>query len=356
MIFEVNRTDTRDTRTIDAPAGDLAPGAVRLRVERFALTSNNVSYAVAGDMLGYWDFFPTELPWGRVPAMGLGTVVESNNPDVETGGRYFGFYPMAGEHVLEAQATSTGFIDIGAHRAAHAAAYTGFVDVAEQSDFRDERENEYLLLRGLFMTSFLIDDFLEDNEFFGASQTLVTSASSKTSIALAHCLAARGHTSIGITSAGNAAFVEGLGLYSQVITYEDIESLDAATPSCVVDMAGNAGITSRVHHHFADNLKFSSQVGATHWDAGGAPAPMPGPAPEFFFAPSQMAKRATDWGPAQFAQRSAAALTEFLDSAPNWLHVEESAGADAVQAVFGALVEGSASASNGYIVSMHDEF
>ncbi len=187
---------------------------------------------------------------------------------------------MAGEHVLDARATSTGFVDVGPHRAPHATAYTGFVDVEQDASFRNDRANEYLLLRGLFMTSFLIDDFLDDNAFFGATQTLVTSASSKTSVALAHCLAARGHRSIGITSAGNVAFVESLGLYSQIITYDDIETLDATTPSCVVDMAGNAGVTSQIHHHFADNLRHSSQVGATHWDAGGVAGPMPGPAPE----------------------------------------------------------------------------
>ncbi len=353
MIFEVDRSNTRETRSVAASDDDLAPGSIRLRVERFALTSNNISYAVAGDMLGYWDFFPTEAPWGRVPVMGLGSVVESNNPDIALGGRYFGFYPMAAEHVVEARATGTGFVDVGPHRAPHAAAYTGFVDVQHEPSFRDDRANEYLLLRGLFMTSFLIDDFLDDNGFFGATQTLVTSASSKTSIALAHCLAARGHRSIGITSAGNVAFVESLDLYGQVITYDDIETLDATTPSCVVDMAGNAGVTSRIHHHFADNLCHSSQVGATHWDADGVAGPMPGPAPQFFFAPSQMAKRSEDWGPGELDRRSGAALTEFLETAPTWMQVEESAGPDAVQTVFHLLVEGNASAATGYIVSMN---
>ena len=40
----------------------LAQGQVRLRVERFALTANTVTYATTGDTLGYWDFFPTGEP------------------------------------------------------------------------------------------------------------------------------------------------------------------------------------------------------------------------------------------------------------------------------------------------------
>ena len=46
------------TPTEPGPA-DLQPGQIRLTVERFALTTNNITYAVAGDMLDYWGFFPT---------------------------------------------------------------------------------------------------------------------------------------------------------------------------------------------------------------------------------------------------------------------------------------------------------
>lgn len=51
MDFEVNRQDFRDTRTVDSTPALLTPGQIRLAVERFALTANNVTYAVAGDML-----------------------------------------------------------------------------------------------------------------------------------------------------------------------------------------------------------------------------------------------------------------------------------------------------------------
>ena len=54
----------------------LAPGDVRLTLERFALTSNNISYALGGDFLDYWGFFPAESGWGRLPAMGYGIVSE----------------------------------------------------------------------------------------------------------------------------------------------------------------------------------------------------------------------------------------------------------------------------------------
>lgn len=51
--------------TQDVP---LADGQVRVRVERFALTANNITYAAMGGMLEYWQFFPSdETGWGIVP-------------------------------------------------------------------------------------------------------------------------------------------------------------------------------------------------------------------------------------------------------------------------------------------------
>ena len=354
QCFEVNRSNLRDTRIRDWQPAELAPGHVRLAVERFAFTANNISYAVAGDMLDYWGFFPANAPWGRIPTMGLGTVVESANPEIATGGRYFGFYPMATEHVLEARAKSTGFADIGVHRTHHAAAYTSFIDVGNDPSFPDDRLDEALLLRGLFMTSFLVDDFLADNQFFGAEQTLVTSASSKTSVALAHCLAIRGHHSVGVTSAPNRGFVEQLGLYDEVILYDDIETLVAAVPSAVVDMAGDARVRARIHGHFDGTLTHSCQVGATHWEERDTDdgAALPGPAPTFFFAPTQMAKRNDDWGPGEFNTRVGEALDVFLEGAPTWLTVERSAGPEAVERVYRDALEGRTSPDTGQILSM----
>jgi hypothetical protein len=68
--LEIDRKDYSHTRLRQEPLGDLRPGQIRFRIERFALTANNVTYAIVGDMLGYWNFFPTKDGWGRVPVMG----------------------------------------------------------------------------------------------------------------------------------------------------------------------------------------------------------------------------------------------------------------------------------------------
>ena len=104
VILEVNRSAIEETRLHEEPAAELADGEVRLRIDRFAVTSNNVTYAVFGDVLGYWDFFPAADGWGRVPAMGWAEVAESANPDIAVGGRYYGWYPMAQSITIAASA------------------------------------------------------------------------------------------------------------------------------------------------------------------------------------------------------------------------------------------------------------
>ena len=63
--FIVKRDDWRQCRIVSAAVeSELQPGQVLFRVDRFAFTSNNISYALSGDTLGYWRFFPTEEGWG----------------------------------------------------------------------------------------------------------------------------------------------------------------------------------------------------------------------------------------------------------------------------------------------------
>ena len=221
--------------------------------------------------------------------------------------------------------------------------------------FQDQRADQYLLLRGLFMTSFLVDDYLADNNFSGASQTLVTSASSKTSICLAACLAQRGHPGIGLTSKRNRAFVESLDMYAQVITYDEIDQLDSSAASGIVDMAGNGAVRSALHTHFADSLAFSLTVGVTHWEEPArSDHDLPGPKPEFFFAPGQVTKRTRQWGAAELTARIAQSWHILVEGADHWMNVVHRSGPDEISAVYRELLEGQADPSVGYVVSMSD--
>lgn len=349
--LEIERADIRNRRIAATTAPGADPGTVVMRLEKFALTANNVSYAYSGEMLDYWGFFPTAAGWGRLPVMGFGVVVDSGVEGVAVGGRYFGFYPAADHHVVEASPTRAGFVDAGAHRAGHAMAYRSF-DAADPSATAED-ESYYLLLRGLFVTSHLCEDFLADNQMFGAGQVLVTSASSKTSLALAHEIGRRKVArSVGLTSAANLEFTRATGLYDEVLTYDEIEGLDTATPAVVVDMAGNADILGRIHRLFGDALRHSCRVGATHWEETGSLSGLPGPKPEFFFAPSQLAKRGKEWGRAELESRMGSALGIFLEDARRWLRLEESHGAEALLGVWDQLVSGAVDPAAGHVLSL----
>lgn len=350
--FQVNRSSIRDTQFVDHGARDLAAGEVRFSVDHFALTSNNVTYAVAGDMLDYWGFFPADLPWGHVPAMGYGEVVESANPDVEAGMRCFGFFPMADEHVVHAKATDSGLLDVGDHRANHAPAYRQFADVARDPAYDADREAHVALLRGLFLTGWLAEDLLFDNDNYGAEATIITSASSKTSIAMGWTVQQRGGLSVGLTSERNREFVEGLGCYSEVVTYDEIASIDNTRRSVVVDMAGNGPLLAEVHNHFGGELAHSMAIGGSHWESFGDRPEMAGPTPEFFFAPGQIEKRNADWGPGEPMRRVAEAFAEYVRFTDEWLDVEAASGRDALADAWSQLVDGGVAPTTGIMRSL----
>jgi len=99
--FAVGRTDLRRTAWLEAPAPALAAGQVRLAIDRFALTSNNITYGAFGETMHYWDFFPSgDAELGCIPVWGFATVREARADGVDVGERFYGYWPMADEVVL----------------------------------------------------------------------------------------------------------------------------------------------------------------------------------------------------------------------------------------------------------------
>ena len=212
-----------------------------------------------------------------------------------------------------------------------------------------------MLLRPLTVTSFLIADFLDDNKLFGARQVLVSSASSKTSLGLALCLKKLGRSDLAVTaltSPGNRTFVENTGLYDRVVDYGAIASLDASVPSVYVDMAGSVKVLTMVHEHFRDQLRHSCRVGATHVDDIAGRIDVPGARPVFFFAPTQVQKRAADWGPGGLEQRFAALWPDLTGAFARWMQIVERRGSDAVLAAYHETLEGQQKAETGLVLSV----
>lgn len=343
MIVEIGRNEIARTRTVDAPADALVPGQARLRVDAFGLTTNNVTYAVFGDAMRYWDFFPTGDPaWGRVPVWGFAEVVESESPDCTPGERLYGYFPMGSELVIEpGRGDERGVSDLAAHRQQMAGAYNRYVRCATDPVYDAAREAQQMLLYPLFFTSFVVDDFFADHDDFVADTVVLSSASSKTAIGVAFLAHRRGRRVIGLTSPGNRDFVTGLGVYDAVVEYD--AAADALTEDAVyVDIAGNADVRHAVHSALESRLAYSMAVGGTHWDhaADASAGALPGPSPEFFFAPTQIAKRTTDWGREELDRRMGEAWAAYSTWTDGWLAVERADGAEAVVAAWDSLVAG----------------
>ncbi len=355
LDFLVNKSDWKQHRFDDAPVPELSAGQVLFRVDRFAFTANNISYALAGDLLGYWRFFPAPEGWGRLPTMGFGDVIDSQHPDVAVGTRCFGFYPMSRYLRIEPGAAGPGaIVDAAPHREGLAPAYSTYTPTAGDALYEAEHEDALMLMRGLFLTSFLADDFLAEKGL-GEQAVLISSASSKTSIALGHLVSQAGRArSVGLTSPRNLEFVRKLGCYDQVVTYDAVGSLDAAAPAVYVDMAGNAAVRRAVHEHFGDRLRHSCSIGATHWEQGGDDEGLPGPKPEFFFAPSQIQKRSADWGPAELQRRLAEAWSGFRAFSEGWLQVQRGRGRDEVERVYEDTLAGRTEPQHGHVLSLWD--
>ncbi len=346
--FLVDRDDYRRTRTVDATPAELVDGQARLRVDAFGFTANNVTYAAAGDMVGYWTFFPVPdtddgVNWGRVPVWGFAVVVESRADGVAEGERLFGYLPMSTELVIEPTQVGHGSLTDGsAHRAALPPVYNSYARCVGDPMYDADHEAAQMIYRPLFFTSFLIADMLDAEDCFGASTVVLTSASSKTAFGTAHLLHGRpGVEVVGLTSAGNRGFVEDLGCYDRVLTYDEAGELPDG-PAVLVDMSGNAGVVRAVHERYGDDLMHSAIVGLTHWEDRMPTSgdPLPGPAQTFFFAPARIEQRRQDWGPGEVEKRLGAAWAPFVEWVSNKVRVEERSGPGAVAEVYADQVEG----------------
>jgi hypothetical protein len=352
--MQVNRSNIREARIAEHHlSDDLPEGAIVLKIDRFALTANNVTYAASGDLIGYWKFFPVDDPWGLVPVWGFADIIASNCDALAVGERIYGFFPSASHVQFQPGKIRTGgFVDTAPHRQALPALYNEYQRVAAKSP--TALENIQMLFQPLFATSFLLHDFFVDNDCFGAGAIILGSASSKTAMGVARQFSQSTGVKpqiIGLTSEANHAFVVSLGLYDRVLSYDQIEQIDPGVATSYIDIAGNAQVRQSLHNHLGDKMVYSCAVGMSHWDQFADTGSMPGAKPIFFFAPDQALKRRSEWGGAVLQERIAADLTEWASSGMPWLNIVEKSGASAVVDTFGALRDGRANPTEGLVLS-----
>ncbi len=339
------RRDTISTSEIrDTPTPDIGPGEILLAVEQFAVTANNVTYAAMGEGMKYWDFFPASEGFGIVPVWGHAHVAASNVEGFDIGERVYGYLPMASHLVVSPGAVKPGsFADTSPHRQHLAAVYNQYRRLAADPGHHADREDVRSVFEPLFMTSWLIERMFARENWHGADTLVMTSASSKTALALAHVAKAQspGIARIGLTSAGNVDFVRDTGLYDRVLPYDGIAALAGAN-AVSVDFAGNGAVLRAVHEALGEGLKYSCLVGLTHWDGRGGAGEMPGPKPILFFAPAHMATMLKELGGEGFGRAVSESWGAFAGDAEKLVRIAPVDGLEAGAAAFGALVDNSA--------------
>ncbi len=359
----VHKTDLTQTRLHTLARSRLISGQIRLTINAFALTANNITYAAFGEAMNYWGFYPSgDATWGIVPVWGFATVLQSECEGVEVGAIFYGYYPMANELVLTpSKLKTTGFIDSAPHRESLHAVYNQYhrtsLDAFHSSAQSNTEHSDALeaLLRPLFLTSWLIDDFFATESFFGANVAILSSASSKTAYGTAYCLKQRpGLEVIGLTSAANLDFCNRLGCYDRVLSYAQLSSIQTDARCVYIDFAGNAALRMAVHERFS-NLAYSSSIGGTHVTQLGSGKGLAGPKVVLFFAPAQSAKRISEWGATLFGQRIVSAWHGFIEAVssaqPPWLVPQFHRGAPALIKAYQTVLAGHDNPRHGHILS-----
>lgn len=360
LDFLVRRDDLKSTLWAEAQTHaeqTLETGQVLLRIDRVGLTTNNITYGVAGEALHYWDCFPAPVGWGRLPVWGYSDVVASRTPGLSEGERIWGYHPISRYLLVQpAQLSNSLFVDKSSHRSTLPPIYQNYERHARVDA---DLENLRILLRPVFGTGFLVDDWLHERELFGARQFVVASASSKTALATAYNFsrrAPRAYDVIGLTSVRNRAFCEHSGYYDRVLAYDEIASIDAAIPTVFVDVAGDVAIRRNVHQHFGVQLRHSMLLGLTHRTVSLAAPPeaLPGPAPTLFFAGTHIDARLKTWGREGLYRRINEAQERFYDAAREWLQVVHARGRTAIESAYHEVRGGRLSPSQGVILSPSD--
>ena len=358
--FQTSKSDITQVRLAESQLDSratLAEGELLLEIDKFGFSANNVTYAAAGDQLGYWKFFPASDNaagnWGVIPVWGFANIVKSSTAGVEVGERIFGYFPTGNYlKTQNVEVFDNRLVDGAEHRSRLPAGYNTYRRVDFEPGYDSSMDAYRMLLWPLYVTSYCLWDSLQHKKWHGAKQVLIVSASSKTSIGLAYALAADASatTSIGLTSAGNLDWVKSLDIYDQTVSYDALTDIDASKPSVIVDMSGNAGLLSRIAQHLGDNLAFCLNVGLTHWDKAGQDTGIPQDKREFFFAPSHIQMRMKEWGPAEFEKRSSRFVLQVTQQSAQWMQLENLSGVEALAEVYRDVCDGTLAPEKGLVI------
>lgn len=354
--LQINKSNLFQTKIHESDVDKLKDGEVLFKINKFALTTNNITYAVTGVQLNYWGFFPAhETEWGIIPCWGFAEVVESKTEGVQKGEKVYGYFPMANYLKIKAGKINDHSIsDIAAHRQPMAIIYNTYNRLGMDIKYPSHIQDYMPIFQPLFATSFLNYEFLKSENFFAAHRVLITSASSKTGLGLAFMLHSNKDIDrkkiIGLTSAKNIDFVKNTGFYDEVLAYDTLPRQLEQTPTIVVDMAGNTSLLSSIYTHLSEDLKFISKIGLTDWTASSMEEKIP--VAKFFFAPTFAGIFFEKHGTKEANKMIVKKMFSFIETAKDWISIEELDSFGELEKMYLKILKGEVNPSKGYLVGL----
>jgi hypothetical protein len=231
--------------------------------------------------------------------------------------------------------------------------------VSADASYSKEGDVPRMLLSPLHLTSYCIWDHLKQQNWFGAEQVIIVSASSKTSLGVAVALDRddAAPTVVGLTSQANKQFVADTTLYAATIAYDEIAALLDKKSAVIVDMAGNPNVRHALQAQLGDQLQHYISVGLTHWDeeakgSAGDASLVPIKSQEMFFAPTYILERMKTLAPGEFEKNSSEYLKAATKATFGWMEVKELGGIEALAELYPSFVEGTLPPSAGYVVKL----
>lgn len=353
ISFQVEKQNLYQSCYRESDLVDLEEGEIRVKIDRYAFTSNNVSYAVTGFSLKYWEFFPTEDPYGIIPVWGYADVVGSKHAEVEVGQRYYGYFPMSTFCTLKpSKVDPFSFTDSSSHRDGLAAIYNRYTRVIKSSELHQEAlQNHVPIIHPLFATSFMLHRFLDETAFKDVKQVIITSASAKTSLGLAFMLQRNKNLDnrkiIGLTGSGNTDFTRSTNYYDEVMDYRNSPNL-SKDKTVIIDIRGNRKFLIQLSEFLGDQMVHIARVGATDWTETGMHSDIP--KAKLFFAPTPLKAFFKKHGPTGAMHLINKAAVQFIQDTKNTIEVELISGTEQLTNLYLDMINGKVNPRKGYIV------
>ena len=343
----------------DINTNDLQQDEVLLETDSFGFSANNITYAALGFKMGYWGFFPakynndsSDTGFGIVPVWGFATVKASRHTDIEVGEKVFGYLPMASHWVIKAgKVAPHGFSDVHEARKSISPVYDQYLRCAADPGYDASREAWQLNFRPLYMTSFVLDDYVAEKA--GNKTLLLSSASSKTALGTAQLLKDQkisrkaSYRVIGLTSTANVDAVKNSGCYDAVYSYDKLSELNSDIGSdeeyWLLDFAANGTLIHNLAKQLDDRLSDVTLIGATDWKAQEKPNPKLLNA-EIFFAPARVKLRQSEWGHEAFLAKYAIAWQRFAAKVSDQFIEQTHCGSEAITRLYQETLNGTAQA------------